>query len=87
MHSPYLGETAMESELLDSVTSKQLVAMVDRRLGKKYYYDLSKGAEGVTDGVEGYVDAYSSWGYAKTAFDYWAKDLRVQLDKIQEKNM
>lgn len=69
MHSPYLGETAMESELLDSVTSELLAAMVDRRLGKKYYYDLKKGSKGVSDGVGGYIDAYSTWGYAKTAFD------------------
>jgi hypothetical protein len=84
MHSPYLGETAMESELLDSVTSIQLGAMVDRRLGKKYYYDLTKGNKGISDGVGGYIDAYSTWGYAKTAFDKWAEDLRKRIGEFSK---
>ena len=83
MHSPYLGLTAMEGELLDSVTGEQLGAIVDRKLGKKYYYDLSKGTEGVSAGVGGYIDAYTTWGYAKTAFDTWAKGLRARLDEFR----
>ena len=82
-HSPYLGETAMEGELLDSVTHKQLGAYVDRKLGKKYHYDLSKGTKGIEAGAEGYVDAYSTWGYAKAAFDAWAKGFRERLDAMR----
>ncbi len=82
-HSPYLGETAMEGELLDSVNHKQLGAYVDRKLGKKYHYDLSKGSEGVQAGAAGYIDAYSTWGYAKAAFDAWAKGFRTRLDSMR----
>ena len=82
MHAPYLGETAVEAEMLDSVTKQQLYAYIERKLGKKYNYNPSKGSEGVKEGVAGYVDAYSTWGYAKAACDQWAKGLRKRLDKM-----
>ena len=82
MHAPYLGETAVEAEMLDSLTHQQLYAYIERKQGKKYQYDPSKGTEGVKAGVSGYFDAYSTWGYAKAACDQWAKALRVRLDKM-----
>ena len=83
MHPPYLGQTAMEGELLDSVSHLQLGAYVDRNLGQKYHYDLSKGTEGVKQGAEGYIDAFSTWGYAKAAFDAWAQGFRERLDAMR----
>ena len=84
MHPPYLGETAMEAELLDSLTHEQLGAFTDRKLGKKLNIDTSKGnSEAVKKGVGGYFDAFSTWGYAKAAFDAWAQAFRVRLDDMR----
>jgi hypothetical protein len=81
--SPYVGDAAIEAEALDSLTNEQLAAFVERRIGKKYDIDLNQGTVvgTVTQGVTAYAKAYTYWGYAKDAFDYWAKKLRQRLDK------
>jgi hypothetical protein len=84
--SPYVGDAAIEVEFLDGQTNEQLAAYVERRIGKKYDVDLSKGPGGaVTKGVTSYGKAYTTWGYTKDAFDYWAKKLRKRLDEAHGK--
>ena len=36
----------------------------------------------VTSGVNNYLEAYTSWGYAQQAFDRWSQQLRRRLDQI-----
>lgn len=85
-HPPYLGETAMEAEMLDSQTNEQLGAVVDRKLGKKLNVDTSEGSSAaVKKGVDGYLDAFSTWGYAQAAMDYWAQSFRKRLDGLRGK--
>lgn len=84
--SPYIGDAAIEAEFLDSVTNEQLGAYVERRIGKKYNIDMSDGAgSAVAKGFSSYGKAYTTWGYAKDAFDYWAKKLRKRLDEAHGK--
>jgi len=84
--SPYVGDAAIESEFLDSVTSEQLVAYVDRRIGKKYDYDFHRGpVTFVSQAAVSYAEAYTFWSYTKEAFDYWAGELKTRLDKAHGK--
>jgi hypothetical protein len=84
--SPYVGDAAIEAEFLDSQTNEQLAAYVERRIGKKYNVDLSEGpGSAVMKGATSYGKAYTTWGYAKDAFNYWAKKLRKRLDEAHGK--
>lgn len=80
--TPYLGQTAIEAEFLDSQTNRVVAAYVDRQVGKKYDIDLSQGVgTAVEKGVSSYTKAYSTWAYAEAAFDHWAGLLRKRLDE------
>ncbi|MBA4417226.1 MAG: hypothetical protein C0392_04855 [Syntrophus sp. (in: bacteria)] len=84
--SPYVGDAAIEVEFLDGQTNEQLIAYVERRIGKKYNVDLSEGpVKAVSTGAVSYGKAYTTWGYTKDAFDYWAKKLRKRLDEAHGK--
>jgi hypothetical protein len=72
----FTGEATVEVEVLDSVSSQQIVAHIETEAGKKYNW-----AKGVTKGVTGYMNAYSKWNYTKAAMDDWAHLLRVRLDE------
>jgi hypothetical protein len=77
----YLGDTAIEAEFRDSLSNELLAAYVEKRFGKKYDIDTSQGAESaVNKTVDSYARAYTTWGYAEQAFDYWAWKLRRRLD-------
>jgi hypothetical protein len=64
-------------EALDSVSSNQLGAFIETRLGKKFAWN-----KGVSEGVTSYLDAYSKWDYTKKAMDQWAQRLRTRLDEL-----
>jgi len=76
----FTGHATIEVEALDSVSSEQLAAAIETESGKKYNW-----THGVTEGVTGYVDAYSKWAYTKKAMDDWAHQLRVRLDEFNGK--
>jgi hypothetical protein len=71
--TPYLGETGLEAKFLDGVTGKVLAECADNEIGRKYAADVSSGASGAaTNWVNGYLDSFTSWSYAKLAFDKWS---------------
>jgi len=74
--TPFIGEAAVEAEALDSVSSKQLAAYIEERVGKKYNW-----THGVDTAVKDYLKAYSTWAYTKQAMDHWAQTLRKALDR------
>jgi len=74
---PYLGHAAVEVEGMDSQTLEPVFSYVEQRFGKKY------DAERPT----AYFDAYSSWGYVKDNFDYWAKKFRTRMDEAHGKKV
>jgi hypothetical protein len=61
----FVGQVAIEAELLESATNKRLVAIVDRKAGNNY--NLKRGA--------------STWGDIEQAFREWAVDFRRLLDR------
>lgn len=77
--TPFTGEATVEFEALDSLTSKQVAAYIETRLGKKYVWD-----KGIGHGVDHYLKAYSTWSYTEEAMDHWAKQLRTRLDELRD---
>ena len=75
--APYLGHSAVEVEGIDSESLQPVFSYVEQRFGKKY------DAERPT----AYFDAYSSWGYVKDNFDYWAKKFRTRMDEAHGKKV
>ena len=65
---------------MDSVSSQQVGAYIDREAGKKYAWD-----EGISKGVTSYLDAYSKWDYTKKAMDLWAQRLKATFDELEGK--
>ncbi len=79
----YLGRTGIAGSLIESQTNRVVAEYADNEIGRKYVVDTSEGVTGaVTTGVDGYIKSYSTWGYAKQAFDGWAADLRKWLNKV-----
>jgi hypothetical protein len=76
----FTGEATIEFEALDSVSTQQLAAFIETRVGKKYNW-----TQGVAEGVTSYLDAYAKWDYTKKAMDYWAELLRKRLDEAHGK--
>ena len=62
------------------MSSEQLAAFIETESGKKYNW-----AHSVTEGVKGYVNAYSKWNCTKKAMDDWVHVLRVRLDRAHGK--
>ena len=79
----YLGRTGIAGSLVESQTNRVVAEYADTHVGRKYVVDTSGGVtSAVTTGVGDYLKAYSTWAYAKQAFDAWAGDLRRWLDQV-----
>jgi hypothetical protein len=77
----YLGRTGIAAMFIDARTDQVVAEYADTRVGRKYVVDTSGGLTGaVTTGVGDYLKSYSTWAYARQAFDGWAADLRRWLD-------
>jgi len=82
--TPYLGETGIEIQFLDGGSGQVLAEFTDNRFGKKYDLDMSKSASGTAkQWVNGYVDSFTTWSYAKQAFDQWAGLFKQRFDELR----
>ena len=73
--TPYLGQTGMEVRFIDGVSGQSVAECADREIGRKYAADLDAGAAGAAENwVNGYIDSFAQWSYAKTAFDKWSEE-------------
>jgi hypothetical protein len=71
--TPYLGETGIEAQVRDGATNAIIAECEDTEVGRKYAADLDAGASGAaTAWVSGYLNSFTTWSYAKDAFDKWA---------------
>jgi len=79
----YLGRTGIAGSLIESQTGRVVAEYADNEVGRKYVIDTSQGAtSAVKTGVDHYLSSYSTWAYAKKAFDGWAADFRKWLDGV-----
>ena len=80
--APYLGRTGIAAQFIDGQTGRVIAEYADTQVGRKYVVDTSKGVgSAITTGVSDYAKAYSTWAYAKQAFDGWARQFRARLDQ------
>ena len=82
--TPYLGQTGMEVQFRDGASGQLIGECADREIGLKYAADLNAGAAGAAEnGVNGYVDSFTQWTYAKTAFDKWAAEFARRFGTLR----
>jgi len=73
--TPYLGQTGMEVQFRDGASGRVIAECADTEIGLKYAADLNSGATKAAEAwVNGYLDSFSQWDYAKKAFDKWSAD-------------
>ena len=78
--TPYLGQTGMEVQFRDGASGKVVAECADTEIGRKYAADLNQGIPNAAEKwVGGYLDSFSSWSYARNAFDKWAAELAQRL--------
>jgi len=72
--TPYMGQTGLEVKFRDGVSGKVVAECADTEIGRKYAADLNAGATGAAEAwVNGYLESFTQWSYAKDAFDKWAR--------------
>ncbi len=82
--APYLGRTGIAVEFIDGGSNAVVAEYVDLAFGRKYAASTNKGAtQAISSGITNYVDAYSTWAYAKQAFDDWSAQFRAALDGLR----
>lgn len=71
--TPYLGETGIEVQFRDGASGQILGECRDTEIGRKYATALNTSAVGAAQTwASGYLNSFTSWSYAKDAFDKWA---------------
>lgn len=82
--TPYLGECGIEAKFVDGSSGQVIAEYTDTKIGKKYDVDTSKGAVDAGEKwVHGYLDSFTSWNYAKRAFDQWSELLRIRFNELR----
>ncbi|MBK7565679.1 MAG: DUF3313 domain-containing protein [Propionivibrio sp.] len=82
--TPYLGETGMEMQFRDGASNTVLAECRDTQIGRKYAADVDAGASGATETwVDGYMNSFQSWSYAKNAMDKWSLLLATRLAHLR----
>jgi hypothetical protein len=83
--TPYLGQTGMEVQFRDGASGKIVAECADREIGLKYAANMNAGATGAAaTWVSGYMDSFSQWTYAKTAFDKWAAEFATRFAALKK---
>ena len=71
--TPYMGDTGLAVQFRDGGSGRVVAECVDNEIGRKYAADLNQGVTGAAAAwANGYVESFTSWSYAKDAFDKWA---------------
>jgi len=82
--TPYMGETGMEMQLRDGASGRILGECRDTEIGRKYASDLDAGATGAAaTWVNGYLNSFQAWAYARNAFDRWSKLIAQRLTQLR----
>lgn len=82
--APYLGKTGIQAQFLDGATGQVVAEFTDTEMGRKYVAELDKGVPNAAEQwANGYIHSFTTWGYAKDAFDRWAKWFRESFDHLR----
>ena len=82
--TPYLGQTGMQAQFRDGATGKVIGECADTEIGLKYAADMNAGAAGAAEAwINGYMDSFTQWTYAKNAFDKWSVDFARRFAQLR----
>ena len=82
--TPYLGQTGMEVQFRDGASGRVVAECADTEIGLKYAADMNAGAAGAAEAwINGYMDSFSQWTYAKNAFDKWAAEFARRFGQLR----
>lgn len=82
--TPYLGRTGIQVQFRDGASGRIVGECADHEIGLKYAADLNAGAAGAAEAwVNGYLDSFTQWSYAKVAFDKWSADFARRLAQLR----
>lgn len=71
--TPYMGQTGLEAQFRDGATGTIVGECADTEIGLKYAADLNKGATSAAVAwMNGYASSFTSWSYARDAFNKWS---------------
>lgn len=71
--TPYMGQTGLEAQFRDGATGDVLGECADTQIGLKYAADLDRGVgTAAMAWMNGYASSFTSWSYAKDAFNKWS---------------
>jgi hypothetical protein len=81
----YLGETGFQAQFRDGGSGKVIAECADTSVGRKYAADLNHGAkDAAKTWASGYADSFSTWAYARQAFDQWSALLEKRLQSLRD---
>jgi hypothetical protein len=82
--TPYLGQTGIEVQFRDGGSGQLVAECADREIGLKYAADLNAGTVLAAENwMNGYVDSFTQWNYAKTAFDKWSAEFAKRFGALK----
>lgn len=82
--TPYLGQTGMQAQFRDGASGKVIGECADTEIGLKYAADMNAGAAGAAEAwINGYMDSFTQWTYAKNAFDKWSVDFAKRFAELR----
>ncbi len=82
--TPYLGETGMQVQIRDGASGAVIGECADTNVGRKYAADLDKGVPNAAEKwANGYLNSFSTWNYAKRAFDDWSAVFAQRLRALR----
>lgn len=80
----YLGQTGMEVQFRDGASGQVVAECADTEIGLKYAADVNAGAAGAAEAwVNGYMDSFTQWNYAKNAFDKWSAEFARRFSALR----
>ena len=77
--APYLGHSVITAQFIDDTRHALVAEYLETRIGRKYVFGNRNTAAPVTN----YVETFSTWDYAKKAFDAWSQQFRRRLDELR----
>lgn len=82
--TPYLGECGIEVQFIDGSTGKIVAEFTDTIIGKKYDLETSGGGiNAAKKWADGYFDSFTTWNYAKDAFNLWASLFKQRFNELR----
>ena len=82
--TPYLGQTGMEVQFRDGASGAVVAECADTEIGVKYAADMNAGVTGAAETwVNGYMDSFKQWTYAKNAFDKWSVEFAQRFAALR----